>query len=102
MYLDSSDLELVFDLSEQTVGLRFTELNIPEGATVVDARLQFTVDEINTTAIRVYPNPTTGLLIIQADLDGMTPYQLRDLSGRLILEGNLDGSRLCSGNATSG
>ncbi|MDH4169643.1 MAG: DUF1996 domain-containing protein [Acidimicrobiia bacterium] len=41
----SSDLELGHEGSAQEVGLRFTGLDIPAGATIVDAHLQFTVDE---------------------------------------------------------
>lgn len=46
MYLTSSDLELNFDGSrEQNVGIRFTDILIPQGATILDAHIQFTVDE---------------------------------------------------------
>lgn len=46
----SSDLELIQEstsnaASKQIVGLRFTNLNIPQGATIVSARVQFTWDE---------------------------------------------------------
>ena len=49
----SSDLELVFDNSttgNQTVGIRFAGLLIPPGATIVDAYVQFEVDESTTAA----------------------------------------------------
>ena len=49
MYLDSSDLELVYDAynsaGNQTVGLRFAGIAIPSGATIVNAWVQFKVDE---------------------------------------------------------
>ncbi len=51
MYLDSSDLEIVWespdksDKDEQLIGLRFTELAIPRGAKILDAYIEFTVDE---------------------------------------------------------
>lgn len=49
MYFDSSDLELVDDPSfngnGQTVGLRFASLDIPQGAVITSAYLQFQVDE---------------------------------------------------------
>jgi hypothetical protein len=48
--LDSSDLELVFDGSDQTVGMRFNGLDIPQGATILNAFIQFTVDEVNSGA----------------------------------------------------
>jgi hypothetical protein len=43
--LGSSDLELVTDGSVQTVGLRFDGVTIPPGASIVDAWIQFQVDE---------------------------------------------------------
>ena len=50
MTMGSSDLELVFDGSNQTVGLRFTGLAIPAGATVSHAHVQFRVDEAQSEA----------------------------------------------------
>lgn len=49
--LNSSDLELVYDSSttgNQYVGMRFTNLGIPQGATITNAYVQFTVDETNS------------------------------------------------------
>src|SRR5204863_9584546 len=43
--LTSSDLELVNDGDNQTVGMRFAGLTIPPGATIKTAYLQFKVDE---------------------------------------------------------
>jgi hypothetical protein len=49
MYLTSSDLELVQDKHMvQTVGLRFTDLDIPAGAVIVRAYLQFQTDEVGS------------------------------------------------------
>ena len=49
VYIDSSDLELVYDAynnaGNQTVGLRFAGLGIPAGATITNAWVQFQVDE---------------------------------------------------------
>ena len=50
MYLNSSDLELVYDGSNQTVGLRFGALPIPNGATVTRAYVQFATDEAQMEA----------------------------------------------------
>ncbi|GJL78480.1 MAG: hypothetical protein NPINA01_14690 [Nitrospinaceae bacterium] len=51
MSLSSSDLEMVFDSGgNQTVGLRFTGVNIPPGSTILSAYVQFQVDEVNTGA----------------------------------------------------
>lgn len=47
--LGSSDLELVFESSsQQTVGLRFRGIDVPQGATITSARIQFTVDETDS------------------------------------------------------
>lgn len=47
--LTSSDLEMVFDGGDQTIGLRFTNLTIPQGANILNAHVQFQVDEVSTT-----------------------------------------------------
>ena len=53
MYLNSSDLELVYESggssSRQVVGVRFDNVTIPNGATIVDAYIQFTCDETDYT-----------------------------------------------------
>ncbi len=49
--LASSDLELGADgATAQQVGLRFPGVNIPAGATIANAWVQFTVDEVSTGA----------------------------------------------------
>ena len=49
--LASSDLELVVDKTlVQTVGLRFTGMTIPAGASITNAYVQFTVDEPKSAA----------------------------------------------------
>jgi hypothetical protein len=50
MYLNSSDLEFVDDGSRtgQTVGMRFTGIEVPQGATITAASVQFQVDETNS------------------------------------------------------
>jgi len=50
MTLTSSDLELVNDGSDQTVGMRFVGVNVPRNAAVLSAYVQFTVDETQSTA----------------------------------------------------
>ena len=42
----SSDLELVDDGSLQTVGVRFQNIEIPQGATITSAYLQFAADDV--------------------------------------------------------
>jgi len=52
MYISSSDIELVQDRgSNQTVGLRFTDMQVPQGATITNAYLEFQVDETNSGSI---------------------------------------------------
>jgi Calx-beta domain len=51
MSMDSSDLELVTDGSTvQTVGLRFLGIDIPQGAIITSAYIQFQTDEVTTGA----------------------------------------------------
>lgn len=58
MYVNSSDLELVNDDgTDQTVGIRFTNINIPKGAAIANAYIQFAVDETtyhDTTSVNFY------------------------------------------------
>ncbi|WP_321375640.1 putative Ig domain-containing protein [uncultured Draconibacterium sp.] len=57
MYMTSTDLELVYDTYNdqflQTVGLHFSDLNIPQGATITNAWVQFTVDEVSTGTLNL-------------------------------------------------
>jgi hypothetical protein len=54
MYMNSTDLELVYDSynssGNQTVGLRFTDIFVPVGATIANAYIQFTCDEATSSA----------------------------------------------------
>ena len=47
IYVDSSDLELVEDEGTQVVGLRFPQIDIEPGKTIVRAHVQFTCDEVS-------------------------------------------------------
>lgn len=51
--LSSSDLELLYDSSLQTVGMRFPNLAIPRGAQILTAYVQFTAKEIQSEATAV-------------------------------------------------
>lgn len=62
--LNSSDLELTFDNADQLVGIRFTNLNIPQGATIQNAAIQFTTDETSTGI---------SALMIRGELNGNAP-----------------------------
>lgn len=51
-YVDSSDLDLAYDTAHGTtqhVGLRFSDLNIPQGATINSAKIVFTAAADNTS-----------------------------------------------------
>ncbi|MCB0551897.1 MAG: hypothetical protein KDD19_30305, partial [Phaeodactylibacter sp.] len=57
--LSSSDIELIDDPGQgsQTIGLRFTGLNIPQGAIISQAHIQFTADEtrnVNPCNLNIY------------------------------------------------
>lgn len=56
MYINSSDLELTEDGDAQTVGIRFQSINIPQGATITKAYIQFEVDETSSedTSLKIY------------------------------------------------
>ena len=55
METNSSDIELVYEGSNhQTIGLRFTGLNIPPGAAIESAFIQFTVDEVSSGTCKLY------------------------------------------------
>jgi len=50
--LTSSDLELAVDgTTQQVVGTRFTSLQVPRGATITNAYVQFRTDEVSTGAV---------------------------------------------------
>ena len=52
MDLASSDLELTTDgTTQQVVGMRFAGLQVPRGATITRAYVQFRVDEVSTGAV---------------------------------------------------
>jgi hypothetical protein len=46
--LTSNDLELVDESTNQTVGMRFNGVDIPKGAIITNAYIQFQVDEVST------------------------------------------------------
>ena len=69
--LSSSDLELIMDGSrEQTVGIRFQNVLVPKGATIVNAFIELTTDEAT--------NSPTSLLIRGEDSDNATQYSETD------------------------
>jgi len=70
VYLTSSDLELVYetyqDRGNQTVGMRFNGVEIPRGASILNAYIQFQVDEPSSEE--------TSLLIQGEDVDYAQPF----------------------------
>ncbi len=48
MYIDSTDLELIYDGEDQLIGLRFA-VPVPRNAVITQANLRFTADEISDT-----------------------------------------------------
>ena len=66
MYLNSSDIELVFDSDNQTDGLRFINVAIPNHATVTGAYVQFEADETQSE--------TTNLVVRGEAADNATTF----------------------------
>ena len=77
MFLNSSDLEMVRDNgADQTVGLRFTGVAVPPGATITNAFVQFTTQAI--------PSNVATLTIRGEDADnpGTFTTAVGNISGR--------------------
>lgn len=49
----NGDLELALDATSQTVGLRFLNVSIPRGATILSSYIQFRADEKSASAVTV-------------------------------------------------
>lgn len=70
----SSDLEIVDESTNQVIGLRFQDVSVPKGAKIIDAYVQFTVDEIKNSK-----NSENFNVNIQAeDTDNSTPYEYNE------------------------
>ena len=73
MYRDSSDLEFGYDDfvgGLQTVGMRFRSVDIPQGATINSAYIEFVVDETDSG--------TTNLVIYGEDADSPNQFANND------------------------
>jgi hypothetical protein len=69
--LGSSDLELVFDHEIQYVGLIFQNVEIPVGATITNAYVQFTVDAlVPGTTDQTLPSPLVVYGAAEANVPG--------------------------------
>ena len=77
---DSSDLEMTKDEEEQIVGIRFDEIEVPQGTKIVKAYIQFTADEKN--------EEKTKLKIQVQDIDNAPSFQTSEhnISSRELLE----------------
>ncbi|MEL6534599.1 MAG: Ig-like domain-containing protein [Bacteroidota bacterium] len=86
MYNNSSDLELVYDGGNQVVGLYFRNLNLPQGATINSANLQFTTDETNSG--------TTNLTIRAHDTNAPSAFSssTNNLSNRALTSASVNWS----------
>ena len=76
----ATELEITYSTADSTgniVGLRFDDLNIPRGATINHAALEFTTN--------AYGDPSTQLTIVGQDTDDATPFTAanNDLSNRI-------------------
>lgn len=71
MDLGSSDLELTYEGgTNQLVGIRFQNLNIPQGTTILSASIQFTTDETD--------NGSTSLTLRGQDTDNASVFTSSD------------------------
>ena len=77
MYTTSSDIEVTRDgSSEQLIGLRFTDIEIPTGAVINDAYIQVTVDETNSGG------PVHAVILVDSSTDaepwGFAPFSIQN------------------------
>jgi type IV pilus assembly protein PilY1 len=70
MSLSSSDLELVRDGSDQKVGIRFRNIKIAQGSTIISAYIEFTVDETTSQV--------TSLTLKGHDVDDSSTFTSAD------------------------
>ncbi len=75
IYFHSSDLELVKDnynhQNKQTVGLRFNNISLPQGSSISNAYIEFSVDETDSKSIDL---KITGHAVDDAPPFNDTPY----------------------------
>jgi 2',3'-cyclic-nucleotide 2'-phosphodiesterase (5'-nucleotidase family) len=80
MYLTSSDLEMSFDsfvTDDQLIGLRFTGISLPANATIENAYIQFTVDELKAN------DPCNLQVFVEDNVNPSTYSSISfDISGR--------------------
>jgi cyanophycinase len=86
MYISSSDLDLIRDdyqRGDQVVGMRFTDILIPQGTQIKKAYLQFTVNRMNTE-----PTDLTIHAELAADAETFTEVR-RNISLRKVTKGSV-------------
>lgn len=69
----SNDLELIYDSSAQTVGMRFNGVKIPQGAVITNAYIQFKADESSSRTVNLTIN---GEASANASMFTTTPRNL--------------------------
>lgn len=83
MSLSSTDLELIQDgTTVQTVGLRFTGLDVPAGATITRAYIQFTTDEASSvaTSLRIRGEDVNDAAAFTSATDNVSSRAVTDAS----------------------
>lgn len=89
VYTNSNDLELVDDTGlnylNQKIGIRFSNLGIPQGATILNAYIQFETDEVSTTA-------TSLAIQIQDDANPATFGGTNNISTRTLIANTVNWS----------
>ncbi|GJL79850.1 MAG: hypothetical protein NPINA01_28390 [Nitrospinaceae bacterium] len=83
MSLTSSDLELTFDAGgDQTIGMRFNGVNIPAGATITKAYVQFQADESHSgsTSLTVRGQAATNAATFTSQTNNITDRSLTGAS----------------------
>ena len=86
VYMNSTDIELIDDGGEQVVGLRFRDIQLPQGATIDQAYIQFRTDETSGGAC--------DLQIYGEAADDATSFStnLFDVSNRTLTDGVINWS----------
>jgi len=85
IYFNSSDIELVDegDTENQTVGLRFNGIQIPQGATITNAYIEFETDETSSGS--------ASLQITAQNIDNAPAFAnvTRNISNRAVVSANV-------------
>ncbi len=82
MHMNSSDLELVYDRGNQTIGMRFNNLTIPRNSFITQAYIQFIVDETSSV-------PTDLTIAAEAaDSSGIFTTSSNNISSRQLTNAN--------------